>query len=58
MKLILLIAIISVTQIDYSKFSHSTKKHQAECKTCHVIPSKKWSKFPDIVDYPDHAACV
>ena len=39
-------------------FSHETKKHQAECKTCHVVPSKKWSKFPDIVDYPDHAACV
>ncbi len=39
-------------------FSHETKKHQAECKTCHVVPSKNWSKFPDIVDYPDHAACV
>jgi hypothetical protein len=58
MKLILLIAVIAVTQIDYSKFSHATKKHQAECKTCHVVPSKNWSKFPDIVDYPDHAACV
>jgi decaheme cytochrome c component MtrC/MtrF-like protein len=41
-----------------SPFSHETKKHQAECKTCHVVPSKNWSKFPDIVDYPDHAACV
>ncbi len=39
-------------------FSHETKKHQAECKTCHVVPGKNWSKFPDIVDYPDHAACV
>jgi hypothetical protein len=58
MRLILLIAVISVTQIDYSKFSHSTKKHQAECKTCHTVPTKTWSKFPDIVDYPDHAACV
>lgn len=58
MKIILLIFFISVTQIDYSKFSHATKKHQAECKTCHVVPSKNWSKFPDIVDYPDHAACV
>lgn len=47
--------------VDYSKFSHATKKHQAECKTCHVVPSKDWQKtaqFPDIVDYPDHAACV
>ena len=58
---LLLIAVISVTQIDYSKFSHSTKQHQAECKTCHVVPTKEWtrlSKFPDIVDYPDHDACV
>lgn len=61
MKLFLLIAVISVTQIDYSKFSHSTKQHQAECKTCHVVPTKDWtkaSKFPDVVDYPDHNACV
>jgi hypothetical protein len=59
MKSIILISVISVFfWIDYSKFSHATKKHQAECKTCHVVPSKSWSKFPDIVDYPDHAACV
>ena len=58
MKLILLIVLISGFQIDYSRFSHATKQHQAECKTCHVVPSKNWSKFPDIVDYPDHNACV
>jgi hypothetical protein len=61
MKLILLIILISVAQIDYSKFSHSTKQHQAECKTCHLVPTKDWtklSKSPDIVDYPDHNACV
>lgn len=59
MKTIFLISVISVSLwIDYSEFSHATKKHQAECKTCHVIPSKNWSKFPDIVDYPDHDACV
>lgn len=61
MKTIILIAVLSVSLIDYSKFSHSTKKHQAECKTCHVVPTKDWtkvSKFPDVVDYPDHAACV
>jgi len=61
MRLIFLIIVISVAQIDYSKFSHATKQHQAECKTCHVVPTKDWtklSKFPDIVDYPDHAACV
>ena len=47
--------------IDYSKFSHATKKHQAECSTCHKIPSEGWQKtksHPDITDYPDHAACV
>ncbi len=56
--MLLIILLISVSFVDYSKFSHATKKHQAECKTCHVVPSKQWSKFPDIVDYPDHAACV
>lgn len=61
MKLILLIGVLSLSFVDYSKFSHATKKHQAECKTCHVVPTREWtkaSKFPDIVDYPDHAACV
>ena len=38
--------------IDYSKFSHSTPKHQATCHTCHKI------QFPDINDYPSHDACV
>ncbi len=47
--------------IDYTKFSHSTQKHQAACLTCHKIPSKEWTKasaFPDITDYPGHDACV
>ena len=47
--------------IDYSKFSHSTAKHQAACDSCHKIPTKEWTKassFPDIVDFPDHDACV
>ena len=46
---------------DYSKFSHSTGKHQASCNTCHKVPTKDWTKastFPDIKDYPDHDACV
>ncbi|HEV8429997.1 MAG TPA: hypothetical protein VGQ41_19000 [Pyrinomonadaceae bacterium] len=46
---------------DYSKFSHSTAKHQAACNTCHKVPTKDWTKasaFPDIKDYPEHAACV
>lgn len=54
----MLFILLLVSVIDYSNFSHATKKHQAECKTCHVVPTKNWSKFPDIVDYPDHAACV
>ena len=47
--------------IDYSKFSHNTKKHQAACDTCHKVPTQGWQKtssYPDITDYPDHEACV
>jgi len=47
--------------IDYSKFSHSTAKHQGACNTCHKIPTKNWQKvatFPDVADFPDHDACV
>lgn len=43
---------------DYSKFSHATQKHQAACNTCHKIPTKNATTFPDIRDYPDHDACV
>lgn len=47
--------------IDYSKFSHSTPKHQAACNSCHKAPSKNWMKvsaYPDVADYPAHDACV
>jgi len=47
--------------VDYTKFSHSTQKHQAACSTCHRIPTKEWSRtstFPDVTDYPGHDACV
>jgi hypothetical protein len=47
--------------IDYSKFSHATTKHQGECVTCHKVPTKEWAKssdFPDVTDFPGHAACV
>lgn len=47
--------------IDYSKFSHSTEKHKQTCNTCHKVPTINWQKardFPDVADYPDHAACV
>jgi hypothetical protein len=51
----------SSSQIDYSRFSHSTKKHQAECNSCHKVPTDNWKKvrdFPDVADYPGHSACV
>ena len=47
--------------IDYSRFSHATKKHQQACDTCHKVPTDNWKKvrdFPDVADYPGHAACV
>jgi hypothetical protein len=49
------------SSVDYSKFSHATKKHQGACNTCHKLPTKNWQKvreFPDVADYPDHDACV
>jgi len=49
------------SRIDYSQFLHSTPKHQAACSTCHLAPTENWRKvraFPDIADYPGHAACV
>jgi hypothetical protein len=47
--------------VDYTKFSHSTSKHQSACNTCHKPPTKNWTKtsqFPDVADFPDHDACV
>jgi Outer membrane cytochrome MtrC/MtrF-like, domains II/IV len=47
--------------IDYSQFSHATKKHQNACNTCHKVPTENWRdvrQFPDVADYPGHEACV
>lgn len=47
--------------IDYARFSHATKKHQGACDTCHKVPTANWKKvreFPDVADFPGHAACV
>ncbi|MEP6568700.1 MAG: cytochrome c3 family protein [Acidobacteriota bacterium] len=47
--------------IDYARFSHATKKHQGACNTCHKAPTSNWKKvrdFPDVADFPGHAACV
>jgi hypothetical protein len=60
-RLYLCLSVVLFLPIDYTKFSHSTQKHQATCLTCHKIPSKEWTKasaFPDITDYPGHDACV
>src|SRR6266849_4390015 len=49
------------TATDYSHFSHATKKHQAACNTCHRVPTDNWKKvrdYPDVADFPGHAACV
>ena len=49
------------TAIDYSHFSHATKKHQAACNTCHKVPTDNWKKvrdYPDVADFPGHDACV
>src|SRR5215216_5020517 len=47
--------------VDYSKFSHNTKKHQNACSGCHKVPTRNWrvtSQFPDVSDFPGHNACV
>jgi hypothetical protein len=47
--------------LDYSRFSHATKKHQGACNTCHKVPTDNWKKvrdFPDVADFPGHNACV
>ena len=47
--------------VDYSRFSHATKKHQAACNTCHQSPTDNWKKvrdYPDVADFPGHDACV
>jgi len=51
----------SKARVDYSNFSHATKKHQGACNTCHKAPTENWKKvrdFPDIADFPGHDACV
>src|SRR5258705_5002534 len=51
----------AVPAIDYSRFSHATKKHQGACNPCHKVPTANWKKvreFPDVADFPGHDACV
>lgn len=54
-------ATVQRPSINYSRFSHATKKHQQACNTCHKVPTDNWKKvsdFPDVADYPGHDACV
>lgn len=54
--------VVTASRIDYSKFLHSTPKHQqAACNTCHRVPTQNWKAkrgFPDVADFPDHDACI
>ncbi len=55
------VRVLAPSTIDYSRFSHATKKHQGACNTCHKVPTANWEKvrdFPDVADFPGHAACV
>jgi cytochrome c7-like protein/class III cytochrome C family protein len=52
---------------DYANFSHTTHvtKEKLACDSCHKFPSANWQEvrkgdaaFPDIAEFPDHAACL
>ena len=54
-------------KIDYSQFSHTThvEKQKLACDSCHKFPTKNWKElrkgdaaFPDVGDFPEHAACL
>ncbi len=44
------------------RFSHSTPAHQKKnCASCHNMPTANWVAargFPDVADFPGHAACA
>jgi hypothetical protein len=44
------------------RFSHSTPAHQKKsCASCHNMPTANWVSargFPDVADFPGHAACA
>ncbi len=54
-------------RLDYTKFSHQTHAvtQKLACSSCHKVPSKNWKEvrkgdaaFPDVSDFPEHAACL
>jgi hypothetical protein len=45
----------------YAAFAHSSNKHKSlACNECHQIPTTWTARrdFPDVADFPEHAACV
>lgn len=44
------------------RFSHSTAAHKKkDCASCHAMPTANWVAargFPDVADFPGHAACA
>jgi hypothetical protein len=44
------------------RFSHSTAAHKRKsCASCHTMPTANWERargFPDVADFPGHAACA
>src|SRR5216684_7852012 len=54
-------------RVDYTKFSHQTHAvaQKLACSSCHKVPAKNWKEvrkgdaaFPDVSDFPEHAACL
>lgn len=47
---------------DRDRFSHATPAHQRKnCASCHNMPTANWVTargFPDVADFPGHAACA
>lgn len=43
------------------RFSHATAEHKKkDCNSCHKLPTNNWVAargFPDVADFPGHAAC-
>lgn len=44
------------------RFSHATAAHKKkDCASCHAMPTANWERargYPDVADFPGHAACA
>ena len=54
-------------RINYAEFSHATHvtNQKLSCASCHTFPTKNWKEvrkadaaFPDVAEFPEHAACI